>query len=166
MGENDCLRGGAPNTAGIGSRVRVLGGPVRCSEREMMPRAVPVELRREPHVRDRHRAHVRIEVDWRDGRRSVIDSALPNREYEISAAPHVPRTTYHTPPTRHPFRRHLVTMGAHQHVEPYFDDFQRQPLLPNSFSQLGPGVAWRSRRRRARKIDRRSGTHRHDRGFP
>ena len=33
-------------------------------------------------------------------------------------------------------------LGGHTHVEPYFDDYKRQPLLPNSFSQLGPGVAW------------------------
>ncbi|MEK7676900.1 MAG: VCBS repeat-containing protein [Verrucomicrobiota bacterium] len=30
----------------------------------------------------------------------------------------------------------------HQHHEEAFDDFARQPLLPNRLSQLGPGVAW------------------------
>jgi hypothetical protein len=30
----------------------------------------------------------------------------------------------------------------HRHVEEAFDDFARQPLLPNRLSQLGPGVAW------------------------
>ncbi len=29
-----------------------------------------------------------------------------------------------------------------QHVERAFDDFVREPLLPNKHSQLGPGVAW------------------------
>src|ERR1041384_2198647 len=31
---------------------------------------------------------------------------------------------------------------GHQHHEELFDDFARQPLLPNRLSQLGPGVAW------------------------
>ena len=30
----------------------------------------------------------------------------------------------------------------HTHVENIFDDFTRQPLLPNRLSQLGPGVSW------------------------
>ena len=30
----------------------------------------------------------------------------------------------------------------HSHHEELFDDFARQPLLPNRLSQLGPGVAW------------------------
>jgi hypothetical protein len=33
-------------------------------------------------------------------------------------------------------------LGGHGHVEPYFDDYVRQLLLPNALSQLGPGVAW------------------------
>ncbi len=31
---------------------------------------------------------------------------------------------------------------SHEHHDEPFDDFQRQPLLPNKLSQLGPGVAW------------------------
>jgi hypothetical protein len=31
---------------------------------------------------------------------------------------------------------------AHEHHEEAFDDFERQPLLPNRLSQLGPGVSW------------------------
>src|SRR5207247_10898001 len=33
-------------------------------------------------------------------------------------------------------------LGGHTHVDPYFDDYGRQLLLPNALSQLGPGVAW------------------------
>ena len=29
-----------------------------------------------------------------------------------------------------------------QHVERNYDDFKREPLLPNRHSQLGPGIAW------------------------
>ena len=30
----------------------------------------------------------------------------------------------------------------HSHVDEFFEDFERQPLLPARLSQLGPGVAW------------------------
>src|SRR5205085_8220658 len=33
-------------------------------------------------------------------------------------------------------------LGGHVHVDMPFDDWERQFLLPNALSQLGPGVAW------------------------
>jgi hypothetical protein len=85
---------------------------------------------------------VTIEVDWRDGRRTVIASARPNRLYEIgqAAAQAVP-TPHHPRPTPL-FKDVSDELGGHRHVEPYFDDYARQLLLPNAFSQLGPGAAW------------------------
>ena len=31
---------------------------------------------------------------------------------------------------------------GHQHVDPAFNEFVRQPLLPRKMSRVGPGVAW------------------------
>ncbi len=138
------LRAAAPNTAGIGSRVRVLGGPVPLQQREMVAGGLYLSSSDASLTfATGTAAHVQIEVDWRDGSRSVIDSATPNREYEIAEPLHAPRTTRHAPATTPPlFDDVTAELGGHTHVEPYFDDYQRQPLLPNSFSQLGPGVAW------------------------
>lgn len=33
-------------------------------------------------------------------------------------------------------------LNAFPHVDPEFDDFNQQPLLPNRLSQFGPGMAW------------------------
>ena len=138
------LRGAASNTAGIGSRVRVLGGPVLLQESEMLAGGLYLSSSDASLTfATGTAAHVRIEVDWRDGARSVIDSAAPNREYEIaelSDTHHAPRTTHDTSHVL--FEDVSSQLGGHTHGEPYFDDYQRQPLLPNSFSQLGPGVAW------------------------
>ena len=68
---------------------------------------------------------------------------MPNREYEVTE-PQSPQPTSHIPRSTTPtlFQDISSQLGGHQHVEPYYDDYRRQPLLPNSFSQLGPGVAW------------------------
>ncbi len=138
------LRGAAPNTAGIGSRVRVLGGPVPSQEREMMAGGLYLSSSEASLTfATGTAARVRIEVEWRDGRRSVIDSATPNREYEIAEPPgaNAARRTPHVVAAPL-FQDITAELGGQTHVDPYFDDYQRQPLLPNSFSQLGPGVAW------------------------
>mgnify|MGYP003579968135 CR=1 FL=1 len=143
------LRGTAPNTAGIGSRVSVVAAPpLPRQDREII--AGGLYLSSSDLIvafATGGATHVRIEVDWRDGRRTVIDSAVPNREYEIS--PQVPPLRQERGPggedprTTHPLVEDITAqLGGHTHVDPYFDDYRRQPLLPNSFSQLGPGVAW------------------------
>jgi len=138
------LRGKAPNTAGLGSRVRVLGGPVPLQEREIVGGGSYLSSSDASLTfATGAAAHVRIEVDWRDGARSVIDSALPNREYEVIEPP----TANAARPTSHVAVRPLLEdvssqLGGHEHVEPLFNDYARQPLLPNALSQLGPGVAW------------------------
>ncbi|MBI4664294.1 MAG: VCBS repeat-containing protein [Verrucomicrobia bacterium] len=41
-----------------------------------------------------------------------------------------------------PFFSDVSHLLSHSHYEEPFDDFARQPLLPNRLSQLGPGVCW------------------------
>jgi enediyne biosynthesis protein E4 len=138
------LHGAAPNTAGIGSRVRILGGPVPMQQHEMMAGGLYLSSSDASLTfATGAAAHVRIEVEWRDGARSVIDSATPNREYEITetGAANAARATPHAA-SGPLFEDVTAQLGGHTHLEPYFNDYQRQPLLPNSFSQLGPGVAW------------------------
>jgi hypothetical protein len=143
------LRGAGPNTAGVGSKVRVLGGRVPLQESEVIAGGLYLSSSDASLTFATGTAtRVRIEVDWRDGRHSVIDSAAPNREYEIS--PNVPPLPFRergsggedNGTARALFQDISDQLGGHTHVEPYFDDYRRQPLLPNSFSQLGPGVAW------------------------
>lgn len=136
------LRGTAPNTAGVGSRVRVLGGAVPRQEREVIAgghylAGSDAELSFATGTAQQ----VTIEVDWRDGRRSVITGATPNRLYEVEE----PSQSSTLPPSPFPlplFSDVTDQLAGHTHVEPYFDDYVRQITLPNAFSQLGPGVAW------------------------
>src|SRR2546430_2820740 len=88
-----------------------------------------------------------IEVTWRNGARSLVPDARPNRIYEIdeSAAgevqgpkskvqsqetdpdpDHASRITHHAPP----FFTDVSSLISHKHHEELFDDFTLQPLLP------------------------------------
>ncbi|HXO85790.1 MAG TPA: CRTAC1 family protein, partial [Gemmatimonadales bacterium] len=137
------LHGSPPNSAGIGSTVRVLGGAVPRQDREILAGGLYLSSS-DPMLSfaTGNAGYVRIEVDWRDGRHSVIDSALPNREYEVTE-PRLPRSSESRVPNPSPLFQDITQqLRGHTHVDPYFDDYRRQPLLPNSFAQLGPGVAF------------------------
>ena len=138
------LRGAAPNTGGVGSRVSVLGGggALPGQEREVIAGGLYLSGSDGLLTFATGKADsVTIVVDWRDGRRSVLEGVRPNRLYEIQE-PQSPSPTHDAPRTTHLFEDMSAQLGGHRHVEPYFDDYARQLLLPNTFSQLGPGVAW------------------------
>jgi len=40
------------------------------------------------------------------------------------------------------FENATALLGGQTHVDSLYDDYRRQPLLPNRFSQLGPGLSW------------------------
>ena len=84
-----------------------------------------------------------IEVTWRNGTRSVVTDALPNRVYEIdeAGAQAVPslKSKVESPA---PLFKDVSSALAHRHHEQDYDDFVRQPLLGKKLSQLGPGAAW------------------------
>lgn len=138
------LRGAAPNTSGIGSRVRVLGGAVPLQQREVVAGGLYVSSSDAALTFAAGQADsVTVEVDWRDGRKTVINGARPNRLYEVDQRSAI-GTAEDAASSAVPalFEDVSDQLGGHSHLEPYFDDFARQLLLPNAFSQLGPGVAW------------------------
>ncbi|MGH7612694.1 MAG: FG-GAP-like repeat-containing protein [Gemmatimonadales bacterium] len=137
------LRGEPPNTGGIGSRVRVRGGAVPLQQREVIGGGRYLSSSDAVLTFATGKADtVTIEVAWRDGRLSVIEGARPNRLYEIDQRVAQLMNEQPVPPVPVLFQDVSAQLGGHQHVEPYFDDYARQLLLSNAFSQLGPGVAW------------------------
>jgi hypothetical protein len=138
------LNGSAPNTRAVGARIKLLGGAVPVQEREVEAGGLYMSHSDyEASFAFGASDTATLVVDWRDGRRTTINGVRPNREYEISdstavAAPATP-TSAQTPPL---FEDATAQLGGHTHVDPPFDDWERQFLLPNSLSQLGPGVAW------------------------
>jgi enediyne biosynthesis protein E4 len=139
------LRGKAPNTRGIGARIKVLGGPVAQSQEVIcggryMSGDDPMRV-----FAIGTSTNLTIEVAWRNGKSSIVRDAKPNCIYEIDepAGPQeAPKSDL--PPTSEPrpLFEDVSRLLSHKHYEELFDDFARQPLLPGRLSQLGPGVAW------------------------
>jgi hypothetical protein len=141
------LRGQAPNTAGAGSKIRVLGGPVPVQQKEVvlggsyLSGSDPLYSFAAGQAQD-----LTIEVDWRRGGHTVVRGVKPNREYEITEPPvdaaRPARAPARVAAREAPWFRDVSARLGHRHVETPYNDWARQPLLPQALSQLGPGVTW------------------------
>jgi hypothetical protein len=138
------LRGRAPNTGGVGAVVTVRAKGLPAQSREVTAGGLYLSGSEGllSFAAGDDAAPV-IEVRWRDGARDSVVAA-PNRLYEINE-PRAGRasTVNDQRSTVSPlFVDATALLAGHTHVDSLFDDYRRQPLLPNRFSQLGPGVAW------------------------
>jgi hypothetical protein len=140
------LKGRAPNTQGIGTRLVfsnsamrqqqtvVSGGRYLSGDSPSRTFALPKRGRDEPFA---------LEVHWPSGGHSAISNVMPNHIYEVvESGENSPRNG---PSNSSPLRARWFEEFAsfkHSHVDPAFDDFARQPLLSRKLSHLGPGLTW------------------------
>jgi enediyne biosynthesis protein E4 len=139
------LRGRAPNTSGAGSKIRVLGGAVPVQQKEVVLGGTYLSGSDPLYTFATGVAqNLTIEVDWRRGGRSVVHGVRPNREYEIEEPASTPGSRHGSarPARAAPWFRDVSALVGHRHFETPFNDWVRQPLLPQALSQLGPGVTW------------------------
>jgi hypothetical protein len=137
------LKGTAPNTRGVGARIQLLGGAVPQQSQEIQAggRYVSCDDTMRTFAAGTAKDSLRLEVQWRSRKRSVIPSVHPNHLYEIDEA----AATVSSPPAApapSPVFIDRSALIAHTHFDEPFDDFLRQPLLPRKLSQLGPGITW------------------------
>jgi hypothetical protein len=150
------LKGRAPNTAGIGARLRLSGGRVPQSQ-EMIAGGRYLSgdqaLRVFAAAPDAG-ASYELEVRWRTGERTLLP-AQPNTFVEVFEPE--PRRAGQTadaarspgrespaaqPPPELPWFTDVSEALDHVHVEDDFDDWALQPLLPRRLRRLGPGLSW------------------------
>jgi hypothetical protein len=145
------LRGASPNIQGIGSKIRVIGGPVPEQHKEVTSGGMYVSGSDPVYSFAAGDANaLTLVVDWRSGRKSVIEGVVPNRIYEVYEsgavdAGEVADSIRQRRKTRAPtqeFFSDVSTMIEHDHVDMEYNDFGRQPLIRHRLSQLGPGVSW------------------------
>jgi hypothetical protein len=141
------LRGRPPNTRGIGARIQVRGGHLPGQSQQVMAggRYLSSDEPTRVFAAGTAGGSMTIEVNWSSGATSLVRDARPNRVYEIQEPPTAssprPEPTPQ-PAAGKPFFTDVSALLNHQHVDPAFDDFARQPSLPRKLSQAGPGVAW------------------------
>ncbi len=137
------LRGTAPNLEAIGARIRVSapGFPVQSREVTSGGRYLSSDDRLATFAMGSASHRARVEVVWRDGRRSTIRDLPANHSVEIDATDAEPAPPQPVTPTVTWFENASAIM-RHTHQEVAWDDFARQPMLPRRFSQGGPGVTW------------------------
>jgi len=82
----------------------------------------------------------RLTIHWPGGRREYYQDLPTGHRYDLreGAGPEA------SPPAKPaaPMFSRAASLEAARHRERPFDDFARQPLLPNKLSQAGPALAW------------------------
>lgn len=135
------LRGAAENTRGVGAKITVRGGPVTQTQEILSGGRYASSDDPARTFAAGNADRLEIEVLWRDGKRSLVADAKPNRIYEIfqRAAKTFPK------PQVAPLRSMFADASAalnHTHQDAAYADTSRQPLLPRKLSTSGPGMAW------------------------
>lgn len=134
------LKGARANTAGIGARIRVTGGPV-AQHQEMISggRYLSGDQAQRVFAAGEARS-LEVEVVWRNGRRTEVRGLEPNQVVEIEelgtldppAPPAAPQALFQA----------LVAAPDPVPREPDPAEFERQPLLPRRLATEAPGLAW------------------------
>jgi enediyne biosynthesis protein E4 len=136
------LKGEGANTRGVGAKIKVLGGPVPQSQ-EVIAGGRYMSSDEAIRTFAAIEGDMTIEVNWRRGKRSVINGVRAGRLYEIAesaaASSQKAETKAEDGP---PLFAETTPLLKDKHVEEPFNDFDAQPLLPHRLSQGGPGVAW------------------------
>ena len=136
------LRGTKSNRFGLGALVRVRTA-ARRQMRQMNPMTGYLSCN-EPLVHFGLGAHDTVDeltIDWPSGLQQTLRDVQANQllvvcEPEAGAAKTAETTALAT------FFQPSDALATVAHEERAYDDFARQPLLPNQLSQLGPGMAW------------------------
>lgn len=84
----------------------------------------------------------RLEIAWHGGEVQALTEISANHLYTITEPSEADEAGNSSPAEEAPLFMRSRVLDHVRHQEAAFDDFARQPLLPNQLSQLGPGMAW------------------------
>ena len=82
----------------------------------------------------------KLTVDWPSGHAQSFDNIKANHRLTI-VEPDGKASSIKAPAHKAMFKRSAALADV-KHSEIPYNDYVRQPLLPNRYSQLGPGLAW------------------------
>ncbi|MCW9707981.1 FG-GAP-like repeat-containing protein [Fodinibius salsisoli] len=139
------LKGQSPNTAGIGAKVQLKGGPVPQKKEITAGGNYLSDSQKQVVFAAQEDDSTQIlVVTWRDGEKSVIRNVKGNRIYEVyeSGAVEPSGSSEIDTVTHAPIFADESDLISHTHHENEYDEFRFHPLLPKKLSRQGPGVAW------------------------
>ena len=138
------LQGTQSNRYGLGAIVRVESNNLGTQIRQLNPMtgflasnepSLHFGLGAEDHIN-------KLTVNWPSGIQQEFNKLKTNQQYVITESD----TQQAKPPNKTSqtfFTEMSHQLGLHfKHQETFFEDRQRQPLLPSKHSQLGGGMAW------------------------
>ncbi len=136
------LKGNPPNTQAIGAKIKLSGGTISQSKEiigggQYLSGSDPLVV----FSAKNHQEKMQIEVIWRSGKRSLINEVTGNQIYEIDESSSE-NFSQDSPSDPGIIYKDVSYSIDHIHYDEAFNDFFRQPLLPNQLSQLGPGISW------------------------
>ncbi len=137
------LQGAGKNTFGIGAKVRLELADGSIQSRQLIPvRGYLASSEPLVHFGLGESAPERLVIEWPGGHEQEVDEVEANRFYTITepAGPAAPREKGRQKADT--MFTLLNALDGAVHKENEFDDFSKQPLLPNQMSRLGPGQAW------------------------
>ena len=136
------LRGNHGNTQGIGAKILVRDGAVPIQSQEIICGGRYLSSDDPaPVFAAGSSTNITVEVIWPTGKRTLLKDVHPNEYLELAESTAAPVAHEKEPEIQSLFEDASGFL-AHVHHETFFDDFARQPLLPNRLSQLGPAVTW------------------------
>jgi len=133
------LIGNKANSQAIGAKINLSGGST-IQSREVISGGRYLSGNDPLQVFAATNNNMHLSIQWRDGTSTILDSIKANHIYTIRQIKTSPISS-----DAHKVAQLFTDMSdllEHSHHEDPFDDFINQSLLPNRFSQLGPGVAW------------------------
>lgn len=143
------LRGATPNTQAVGAKIRVSGGGLPDQVKEVVSGGIYLSGSdpQQTFAAGDPEALLTIDVTWRDGTQTRVDSVRANSLVEIfqdGGRASLPVDVARLSPEQDsvPLFDDLTAQLGHVHTESTFDDFAKNPLLRKRLSQSGPSLAW------------------------
>ena len=135
------LLGRAPNTSGVGAKVKLIGKKTQEQEIISGGRYGSGNDTTLAFAARADWSPYKLQVTWRDGRVTEVPGVEADKQYVIA------ETNTVTAPRKMkniiaPLFDDVSATLNHTNHENVFNDFEAQPLLPNRMSRLGPGVSW------------------------
>jgi hypothetical protein len=137
------LKGRPPNTAGVGARIFVHGGPGGMQQQEILAggRYLSADAPERMFAAGAATNRLTVEVRWRGGRVSTLRDVPANSLVEVEEAAALPAAAPAPPAPAAPWFTGDAGFPTNVlHAEAALDEFARQPLLPRRFVRAGPAL--------------------------